>query len=108
MTYPSLMPRLEREFDDFVLHGLFFVIDNRSNQGINFCLSEVTYFVCLSFCICFRTLTLGKYLGRGEKVLLVLIRQFSCLLCRIHLKDLEAHKVSHVLTVVSKVYDTPS
>ncbi|CDQ59637.1 unnamed protein product [Oncorhynchus mykiss] len=40
------------------------------------------------------TLTLGKYLGRGEKVLLVLIRQFSCLLCRIHLKDLEAHKIA--------------
>ncbi|CAB1331290.1 unnamed protein product, partial [Coregonus sp. 'balchen'] len=64
------MPRLEREFDYIVLHGLFLVID-------------------------YRTLTLGKYFGR---VLLVLIRQFSCL-CRIHLKDLEAH----VLTVVSKI-----
>ncbi|XP_038585109.1 uncharacterized protein LOC119910525 [Micropterus salmoides] len=35
------------------------------------------------------TVTLEKYLGKGKKVLLVLIRQFSCLLCRLHLKDLE-------------------
>ncbi|XP_070697787.1 prostamide/prostaglandin F synthase-like [Pempheris klunzingeri] len=36
--------------------------------------------------------TLGKYLGRGKKILLVLIRQFSCLLCRLHLKDLEKNQ----------------
>ncbi|XP_036398770.1 uncharacterized protein LOC118787347 isoform X2 [Megalops cyprinoides] len=36
--------------------------------------------------------TLAKYLGRGEHVLLVLIRQFACLLCRIHLSDLEANQ----------------
>ncbi|XP_056152406.1 uncharacterized protein LOC130126800 [Lampris incognitus] len=37
-------------------------------------------------------LTLDRYLGKGEKILLVLIRQFSCLLCRLHLKDLEANQ----------------
>ncbi|KAM8737560.1 peroxiredoxin-like 2C isoform 2-T2 [Acanthopagrus schlegelii] len=35
---------------------------------------------------------LEKYLGRGKKILLVLIRQFSCLLCRLHLKDLEKNQ----------------
>ncbi|CAK6974088.1 uncharacterized protein LOC128375923 [Scomber scombrus] len=38
--------------------------------------------------------TLQKYLGKGKKTLLVLIRQFSCLLCRLHLKDLEKNKSS--------------
>ncbi|XP_036927479.1 uncharacterized protein LOC119004563 [Acanthopagrus latus] len=37
---------------------------------------------------------LEKYLGRGKKILLVLIRQFSCLLCRLHLKDLEKNQRS--------------
>lgn len=36
--------------------------------------------------------TLQKYLGKGKKILLVLIRQFSCLLCRLHLQDLEKNK----------------
>ncbi|KAL2098850.1 hypothetical protein ACEWY4_005330 [Coilia grayii] len=36
--------------------------------------------------------SLGKYLGKGSKTLLVLIRQFSCLLCRLHLKELEARQ----------------
>ncbi|XP_030642979.1 prostamide/prostaglandin F synthase-like [Chanos chanos] len=40
------------------------------------------------------TLMLGKYLGRGEKILLVLIRQFSCLLCRIHLNDLQTKQAA--------------
>ncbi|XP_042357359.1 uncharacterized protein LOC121954097 [Plectropomus leopardus] len=35
---------------------------------------------------------LEKYLGKGKKILLVLIRQFSCLLCRLHLKDLEKNQ----------------
>eukprot|EP00064_Thunnus_orientalis_P016836 superscaffoldBa00003425_g16908 len=38
--------------------------------------------------------TLQKYLGKGKKILLVLIRQFSCLLCRLHLQDLEKNKSS--------------
>ncbi|KAI3367154.1 hypothetical protein L3Q82_008211 [Scortum barcoo] len=38
--------------------------------------------------------TLEKYLGKGKKILLVLIRQFSCLLCRLHLKDLEKNQRS--------------
>ncbi|XP_029131596.2 prostamide/prostaglandin F synthase-like isoform X2 [Labrus bergylta] len=38
--------------------------------------------------------TLEKYFGRGQKILLVLIRQFSCLLCRLHLKELEKHQRS--------------
>ncbi|KAM7376240.1 hypothetical protein PAMP_005983 [Pampus punctatissimus] len=41
-----------------------------------------------------RAVTLQKYLGKGKKILLVLIRQFSCLLCRLHLKDLEKNKRS--------------
>ncbi|XP_070776856.1 prostamide/prostaglandin F synthase-like [Enoplosus armatus] len=40
------------------------------------------------------TVTLEKYLGKGKKTLLVLIRQFSCLLCRLHLKDLEKNQSS--------------
>ncbi|TMS21471.1 Prostamide/prostaglandin F synthase [Larimichthys crocea] len=40
------------------------------------------------------TVTFEKYLGKGKKILLVLIRQFSCLLCRLHLKDLEKKKSS--------------
>ncbi|XP_035467408.2 prostamide/prostaglandin F synthase isoform X1 [Scophthalmus maximus] len=40
------------------------------------------------------TVTLEKYLGKGKKILLVLIRQFSCLLCRLHLKDLEENQTS--------------
>nr|XP_033498300.1 uncharacterized protein LOC117266957 isoform X2 [Epinephelus lanceolatus] len=40
------------------------------------------------------TATLGNYLGKGKKILLVLIRQFSCLLCRLHLKDLEKNQRS--------------
>ncbi|KAG7229129.1 hypothetical protein INR49_013071 [Caranx melampygus] len=39
-----------------------------------------------------RTVMLQKYLGRGKKILLVLIRQFSCLLCRLHLKDLQENQ----------------
>ncbi|KAM4625135.1 uncharacterized protein ACJ7VT_003608 [Polymixia lowei] len=31
---------------------------------------------------------------KNEKILLVLIRQFSCLLCRLHLKDLESNQRS--------------
>ncbi|KAM6968528.1 uncharacterized protein LKV04_017387 [Tautogolabrus adspersus] len=38
--------------------------------------------------------TLEKYFGRGQKILLVLIRQFSCLLCRLHLKELEKNQSS--------------
>lgn len=49
-------------------------------------------FYCFSvFC---RRVTLEKYTGRGKKILLVLIRQFSCLLCRLHLKDLEKNQVN--------------
>ncbi|KAM9341598.1 selenoprotein L [Symphorus nematophorus] len=47
--------------------------------------------------------TLQKYLGKGKKILLVLIRQFSCLLCRLHLKDLEKNQRSldaHSIEVV--------
>ncbi|GLD47761.1 uncharacterized protein AKAME5_000186000 [Lates japonicus] len=40
------------------------------------------------------TVTLEKYLRKGKKILLVLIRQFSCLLCRLHLKDLEKNQRS--------------
>ncbi|XP_019133487.2 uncharacterized protein LOC104937232 isoform X1 [Larimichthys crocea] len=40
------------------------------------------------------TVTFEKYLGKGKKILLVLIRQFSCLLCRLHLKDLEKKQSS--------------
>lgn len=40
------------------------------------------------------TTTLGKYLVTGKKTLLVLIRQFSCLLCRLHLKDLQKNQRS--------------
>ncbi|XP_063040283.1 uncharacterized protein LOC134435322 [Engraulis encrasicolus] len=36
--------------------------------------------------------SLGKYFGRGTKTLLVVIRQFSCLLCRLHLKEVQAHQ----------------
>ncbi|CAL8274402.1 unnamed protein product [Merluccius merluccius] len=36
--------------------------------------------------------TLRRYFGRGEKILLVLIRQFSCLLCRLHLEDLQKNQ----------------
>ncbi|XP_071353589.1 prostamide/prostaglandin F synthase-like [Trachinotus anak] len=49
------------------------------------------------------TVTLEKYLGKGKKILLVLIRQFSCLLCRLHLKDLENNQSSldaHSMEVV--------
>ncbi|XP_076013634.1 uncharacterized protein LOC143006182 isoform X2 [Genypterus blacodes] len=49
------------------------------------------------------TVTLEKYLGKGKKTLLVLIRQFSCLLCRLHLKDLEMNQKSldaHLVHVV--------
>ncbi|XP_041810524.1 uncharacterized protein LOC121618944 [Chelmon rostratus] len=49
------------------------------------------------------TVTLEKYLGKGKKILLVLIRQFSCLLCRLHLKDLEKNQRSldaHSIEVV--------
>ncbi|XP_037602466.1 prostamide/prostaglandin F synthase-like isoform X2 [Sebastes umbrosus] len=49
------------------------------------------------------TLILEKYLGKGKKILLVLIRQFSCLLCRLHLKDLEKNQRSfdaHSIEVV--------
>lgn len=45
------------------------------------------------FCVLCREVRLEKYLGRGKKILLVLIRQFSCLLCRLHLKDLEKNQV---------------
>ncbi|XP_023141292.1 uncharacterized protein LOC111578618 [Amphiprion ocellaris] len=38
--------------------------------------------------------TLQKYLARSKKTLLVLIRQFSCLLCRLHIKDLENNQSS--------------
>ncbi|KAM9842541.1 peroxiredoxin-like 2C [Aulostomus maculatus] len=38
--------------------------------------------------------TLQKYLGRGKKILLVLIRQFSCLLCRLHLTELQKNQAS--------------
>ncbi|KAM9707630.1 peroxiredoxin-like 2C [Menidia menidia] len=38
--------------------------------------------------------TLQKYLGKDKKTLLVLIRQFSCLLCRLHIKDLERNQSS--------------
>ncbi|XP_022061319.1 uncharacterized protein LOC110958917 [Acanthochromis polyacanthus] len=41
-----------------------------------------------------QTVTLQKYLGRSKKTLLVLIRQFSCLLCRLHIKDLEKNQSS--------------
>lgn len=37
---------------------------------------------------------LGKYLVKGKKTLLVLIRQFSCLLCRLHLKELQKNQRS--------------
>ncbi|XP_028251833.1 uncharacterized protein LOC114427827 [Parambassis ranga] len=50
-----------------------------------------------------QTVTLEKYLGRGKKTFLVLIRQFSCLMCRLHLKDLERNQKSldaHSLQVV--------
>ncbi|KAL3968576.1 C-type lectin domain family 4 member E [Sarotherodon galilaeus] len=40
------------------------------------------------------TVTLQKYLGRGKKILLVLIRQFSCLLCRLHIQDLQKNQSS--------------
>ncbi|XP_005736844.1 prostamide/prostaglandin F synthase-like [Pundamilia nyererei] len=40
------------------------------------------------------TVTLQKYLGRGKKILLVLIRQFSCLLCRLHVQDLQKNQSS--------------
>ncbi|CAN9502395.1 unnamed protein product [Ophioblennius macclurei] len=50
------------------------------------------------------TVTLDKYLQRNEKTLLVLIRQFSCLLCRLHIQDLrknqellDAHSVGVVV-----------
>lgn len=49
------------------------------------------------------TVTLEKYLGKGKKILLVLIRQFSCLLCRLHVKDLEKNQRSmdaHSIEVV--------
>ncbi|TKS87042.1 Prostamide/prostaglandin F synthase [Collichthys lucidus] len=49
------------------------------------------------------TVTFEKYLGKGKKILLVLIRQFSCLLCRLHLKDLEKEQSSldaHSIEVV--------
>nr|XP_046268809.1 uncharacterized protein LOC124071851 [Scatophagus argus] len=49
------------------------------------------------------TVTLEKYLGKSKKILLVLIRQFSCLLCRLHLKDLEKNRRSlnaHSIEVV--------
>ncbi|XP_047467040.1 selenoprotein L isoform X3 [Mugil cephalus] len=49
------------------------------------------------------TVTLEKYLRRGKKTLLVLIRQFSCLLCRLHIKDLEKNQTSldaHSIQVV--------
>ncbi|XP_041668118.1 uncharacterized protein LOC121525954 isoform X2 [Cheilinus undulatus] len=38
--------------------------------------------------------TLEKYFGRGKKILLVLIRQFSCLLCRLHLQELERNQAA--------------
>ncbi|CAJ1073292.1 uncharacterized protein LOC109978594 isoform X1 [Xyrichtys novacula] len=50
-----------------------------------------------------QAVTLQKYFGRGKKILLVLIRQFSCLLCRLHLKDLEKNQRSldtHSIQVV--------
>ncbi|CAI5695766.1 unnamed protein product [Oreochromis niloticus] len=40
------------------------------------------------------TVTLQKYLGRGKKILLVLIRQFSCLLCHLHIQDLQKNQSS--------------
>ncbi|XP_063355846.1 prostamide/prostaglandin F synthase-like isoform X1 [Pelmatolapia mariae] len=40
------------------------------------------------------TVTLQRYLGRGKKILLVLIRQFSCLLCRLHIQDLQKNQSS--------------
>ncbi|XP_059209191.1 prostamide/prostaglandin F synthase-like isoform X2 [Centropristis striata] len=49
------------------------------------------------------TVTLNKYLEEGRKTLLVLIRQFSCLLCRLHLKELEKNQRSldaHFIKVV--------
>ncbi|XP_005477429.1 uncharacterized protein LOC102076080 isoform X4 [Oreochromis niloticus] len=41
-----------------------------------------------------KTVTLQKYLGRGKKILLVLIRQFSCLLCRLYIQDLQKNQSS--------------
>lgn len=46
---------------------------------------------------------LGDYLVKGKKTLLVLIRQFSCLLCRLHLKELQKNQNlldAHSLQVV--------
>ncbi len=54
------------------------------------CCTSVFY----CFCVLCRAVTLEKYLGKGKKILLVLIRQFSCLLCRLHLKDLEKNQVN--------------
>ncbi|XP_054470258.1 uncharacterized protein LOC129103698 [Anoplopoma fimbria] len=50
-----------------------------------------------------KTVILEKYLGKGKKILLVLIRQFSCLLCRLHLEDLKKNQSSldaHSIEVV--------
>ncbi|XP_072222190.1 prostamide/prostaglandin F synthase-like [Leuresthes tenuis] len=47
--------------------------------------------------------TLQQYFGKDKKTLLVLIRQFSCLLCRIHIKELERNQRSleaHLVQVV--------
>ena len=46
------------------------------------------------FCGVCRRVTFEKYLGKGKKILLVLIRQFSCLLCRLHLRDLQKNQVN--------------
>lgn len=56
------------------------------------------------------TVTFEKYLGKGKKVLLVLIRQFSCLFCRLHLKELEKSQRSlneHSVEVVVVSFGCP-
>lgn len=39
-----------------------------------------------------REVMLGDFLKKDKKLLLVLIRQFSCLFCRLHLKELHKHQ----------------
>lgn len=55
-------------------------------------------------CVCSREVTLEKYLGKGKKILLVLIRQFSCLLCRLHLKDLRENQANTRRNHIKKTF----
>lgn len=87
----SSMPEQESTFDSELPFQLSQWTQPITAQLIALCFRLISgqsiYFV---FC---RAVTLKHYVGKSKKTLLVLICQFSCLLCRLHLKDLEKNQV---------------